>query len=195
MANSCLVLQKPPSLILGSWGQVQTPRCDHEAWLGLTDPPDPKCKPRLVPLAPSILRRQFPQLTQISCPPRGWVRLPVLSREPLACDPLTMSLVRVVGACLGLVRLEMCPLLTQARSRKERGEEGRAQGPPVALGPGRAGRGRALCLAGLGLGRGAAHQSVLDVPIVAVAILVDDSLQPQGVRVAHRHLRRGQERH
>lgn len=33
-----------------------------------------------------------------------------------------------------------------------------------------------------------AHQSVLGVAIVGVAVLTDDRLQPQGVGVAHRYL-------
>lgn len=195
MADSCLVLQKPPSLILGSWGQVQTLRCDHGARLGLTDPPDPKREPLPAPLVPSTLMPQFIQLTQISCPPRGWIRLPVLCCVPLLCDTLRMSIIRVVGARLGLLGLEMCPLLTQAPSRKERRKEGQAQALTVAVGPGRASRGHALCLTAPGWGGGTAHQLVLDVPVIGVAVLIDDSLEPQRVGVAHDHLRWGQERH
>lgn len=40
---------------------------------------------------------------------------------------------------------------------------------------------------GVGAGQ-RAHQSVLGVAIVGVAVLTDDRLQPQGVGVAHRYL-------
>lgn len=66
---------------------------------------------------------------------------------------------------------------------KEGKEEVQAEGHLQAgswLGPA-----KAVPFPALTWGRGAAHQPVLGISVVGVAILIDDDLQPQGVGVAH----------
>lgn len=116
---------------------------------------------------------------------------------PLPCDTLMMSLIWVIADCLGWGKDgDVFPpnsAAPNAGTRKEkRGKGGTGSGALDLAGLVKA---TPLYLIDPGLGWGAAHQLVLGVPSVGVAVLVQDGLQPHRVGIAHHRLGWGQERH
>lgn len=110
----------------------------------------------------------------------------------IPCDSLMTSLVWATAACLG-GGAGLCPLgILQRLTRRVQGSKGGGRSGRGAPEGSRSWLGAIQAVPFItrawGWGRGAAHQSVFDVPVVSVAGLIDDGLQAQGVGVAHHRL-------
>lgn len=176
------VLWKPPNPTLGFWGQVQTPRCDREAWLGPVEHPgllfgqDPPAPPP--PVSPPSSCLSLP-----SYPDFPGAMLGSLSHPP-ACPLcfLPAGSRGGAGSSRAVSSPEALAPYPAMGGRRRKFRPRKPSGGRTWLGPVKAVPFPALTWS---WGGGAAHQSVLGVSVMGVAVLVDGHLQPQGVGVAH----------